>query len=171
MIRKIVIFLLTLIGAGFMFVGCIGPLIPYYDHINWEYCPEDFALTRPQGRISFGLISIFGEWISLESEQPESNKNTFFYKWTDMSDTNEEGVSYRLRKLYIPIRHIPATCVGALFLIYPIIVFARGPYRRYRRRLKGQCIKCGCDLTGGVTGVCPECDKKNEPGAQLPTAS
>ena len=43
------------------------------------------------------------------------------------------------------------------FAIYPTIVFIRGPYRRYRRRKKGLCQACGYDLTGDVSGVCPEC--------------
>ena len=47
-----------------------------------------------------------------------------------------------------------------LFSIYPTIVFFRGPYRRYRRRKKGLCLKCGYNLTGNVSGVCPECGEK-----------
>lgn len=34
---------------------------------------------------------------------------------------------------------------------------AYGPLRRWRRRRKGWCVRCGYDLTGNVTGVCPEC--------------
>ena len=30
-------------------------------------------------------------------------------------------------------------------------------WRRYRRPPPGRCQKCGYDLTGNVTGVCPEC--------------
>ena len=44
-----------------------------------------------------------------------------------------------------------------LFAIYPTIAFTRGLLRRYRRRRKGLCLKCGYDLTGNVTGVCSEC--------------
>ena len=45
----------------------------------------------------------------------------------------------------------------ALSAIYPTIAFLRGPLRRWRRRRKGLCVKCGYDLTGNVTGTCPEC--------------
>ncbi len=41
--------------------------------------------------------------------------------------------------------------------VYPTVAFIRGPVRRWRRRKKGACLKCGYDLTGNVTGVCPEC--------------
>ncbi len=44
-----------------------------------------------------------------------------------------------------------------LFSAYPIVAFIRGPLRRYRRRRKGLCVQCAYDLTGNVSGVCPEC--------------
>ncbi len=40
---------------------------------------------------------------------------------------------------------------------YPAIAFIRGPLRRYRRRRRGLCIRCGYNLEGNVSGVCPEC--------------
>lgn len=43
------------------------------------------------------------------------------------------------------------------FSIYPLIVFVRGPLRRWRRRWRGECEPCGYNLTGNITGVCPEC--------------
>ena len=43
------------------------------------------------------------------------------------------------------------------FGTYPLTAFIRGPVRRWRRRRKGLCIKCGYDLTGNISGVCPEC--------------
>ena len=48
----------------------------------------------------------------------------------------------------------------ALFCVYPTVAFVHGPYRRYRRRKKGLCLKCGYNLTGNVSGVCPECGEK-----------
>jgi hypothetical protein len=30
-------------------------------------------------------------------------------------------------------------------------------FRSVDRRLGGRCIRCGYDLTGNVSGVCPEC--------------
>lgn len=44
-----------------------------------------------------------------------------------------------------------------VFAAYPILAFIRGPARRYRRRKRGLCIKCGYNLTGNVSGVCSEC--------------
>lgn len=52
---------------------------------------------------------------------------------------------------------IPLWCPMALFVPYPAIAFIRGPLRRWRRRRKGLCLACGYDLTGNMSGVCPEC--------------
>ena len=63
--------------------------------------------------------------------------------------------------VYVTSQHraivIPLWCLGLLTAAYPAIAFIRGPVRRWRRRWKGLCIACGYDLTGNVTGVCPEC--------------
>lgn len=49
-------------------------------------------------------------------------------------------------------------CVPVLFLAaYPTIAFIRGPLRRRRRRRRGLCIRCGYNLQGNESGVCPEC--------------
>ena len=44
-----------------------------------------------------------------------------------------------------------------LFAAYPALTFVRGPLRRRRRRKRGLCLKCGYNLTGNVSGICPEC--------------
>lgn len=52
---------------------------------------------------------------------------------------------------------LPLLPLFFLFASYPTIAFVRGPLRRWRRRRRGRCVKCGYDLTGNVSGVCPEC--------------
>jgi hypothetical protein len=54
----------------------------------------------------------------------------------------------------------PLWAALSVSLLYPAIAFVRGPFRRYRRRKKGQCVKCGYDLTGNVSGRCPECGER-----------
>ncbi len=44
-----------------------------------------------------------------------------------------------------------------IFATYPTLAFIRGPVRRWRRRRRGLCVKCAYNLTGNVSGVCPEC--------------
>ena len=51
-----------------------------------------------------------------------------------------------------------------IFAAYPTVALVRGPLRRCRRRRKGLCVECGYDLTGNVSGVCPECGTEAESG-------
>ncbi len=39
---------------------------------------------------------------------------------------------------------------------YPALAFVLGCVRRSRRRRRGLCMRCGYDLTGNLTGICPE---------------
>ncbi len=48
---------------------------------------------------------------------------------------------------------------GALAL-YPAWALMFGPVRRWRRRRRGLCVGCGYNLTGNVSGVCPECGRR-----------
>ncbi|MFH1746136.1 MAG: hypothetical protein ABIG44_03725 [Planctomycetota bacterium] len=44
-----------------------------------------------------------------------------------------------------------------LFGVSPAIALISNPIRRYRRRKRGFCVPCGYNLTGNVSGICPEC--------------
>ncbi len=57
---------------------------------------------------------------------------------------------------------LPHWLICLLLFAYPTVAFIRGPLRRYRRRKPGLCIKCGYNLTGNESGVCPECGTKIE---------
>ena len=54
----------------------------------------------------------------------------------------------------------PLWSVLLLFLLYPAFACIRGPLRRHRHRKQGLCLNCGYNLTGNVTGRCPECGKE-----------
>lgn len=57
---------------------------------------------------------------------------------------------------------VPFGYLAAAFIVYPTIAFILGPLRRWRRRKRGECLNCGYNLTGNVTGVCSECGTKIE---------
>ena len=58
---------------------------------------------------------------------------------------------------------VPTACLFLLFATYPAFVFLMSSRRRRRYRSKhGLCIECGYNLTGNVSGVCPECSRKIE---------
>jgi len=53
--------------------------------------------------------------------------------------------------------HIGILCmVGGMASVFLLL----RPCRRVYRRRRGRCIECGYNLTGNVSGVCPECGEK-----------
>lgn len=71
-----------------------------------------------------------------------------------------DGKTYRGVQV-VPYRYTRILC-PTWFLImmlssYPTVAFMRGPMRRYWRRNRGLCVKCGYNLKGNLSGICPEC--------------
>jgi ribosomal protein L37E len=69
---------------------------------------------------------------------------------------------------YIPFSRdvfveIPLWAPLVLFAVYPAIAIVRGPLRRRHRRKHNQCLHCGYNLTGNVTGICSECGRPIAP--------
>jgi hypothetical protein len=55
---------------------------------------------------------------------------------------------------------IPSWEILGLLGLYPAVVLVSSiarRVRRHRRRLRGLCAQCGYNLTGNVSGTCPEC--------------
>ena len=72
-------------------------------------------------------------------------KRPFLLAWSDAP------YAYRLT-VEFPIWPL---CI--LLCAYPTLTFIRGPLRRYRRRKRGLCVRCGYNLTGLTEPRCPEC--------------
>ncbi len=51
-----------------------------------------------------------------------------------------------------------------LLVIYPCFALMRGPVLRLRRRRNGLCTRCGYNLTGNTSGICPECAEPRRSG-------
>ena len=85
--------------------------------------------------------------------------NKYFYEVLD-----DEGFPAIAAKRYEFRIHMRAWLLFILFAPYPTIAFIRGPFRRFcwrysrtYRRERGLCERCAYDLTGNISGVCPEC--------------
>jgi hypothetical protein len=79
-----------------------------------------------------------------------------YKNWISLySQSNWSREEYAVQELSIPI-----WLVTTLFAAYPIIAFARAirhSRANRRARLSGFCTNCTYDLTGNVSGRCPEC--------------
>jgi hypothetical protein len=143
-----------------------------------SYCVRDSMTLRHTFRLrdgryrdrSLNALSIGGGLhLSVASYPPTTRptaKSTFQFErephWEDGDDASfwsgavgwvvpegeVRGYSYR-----IPYRWLSA-CALAGFVIADIRLD-----RCYRKRLYGRCRKCGYNLTGNVSGVCPECGR------------
>ena len=65
----------------------------------------------------------------------------------------------------------PYRLFAGVFLVLPGVRWVVVPLvRRVRAvRRRGGCVKCGYDLTGNVSGVCPECGRDSAPNLDLLT--
>ena len=80
-----------------------------------------------------------------------SGESGVYEPWALLPKVDLAGAYFK-----VPV-HIAAIVIVPI-LAYPFLapVFF---IQRYRRR-KGLCLKCGYDLQGNVTGICPECGER-----------
>jgi hypothetical protein len=144
MIRKVVIVALSLLAVTVIILGLLS---------IWT----SIEIKRPEWRTNVKIEEgrlLIGQWYSVSSTDTPSTR---MWIWGGMGFVCglDAGDPLRTNLICIPL-WLPLVCV----LIYPSYAFIRGPYRGYHRRRKGLCLKCGYNLTGNVTGVCPECGEK-----------
>ena len=160
MIRKAIIVLLALaaLGAGVLWLDSHRqrPIILRRVRL---YDTGDDNTTMVAVRGGTIRVARWGPDVSsLRSDDPIGTANTevmlpyVFAFRSGAAAAGHSTSSFRLW-LWVPF---------ALFSTYPFIAFIRGPLRRWRRRRRGLCLKCGYDLTGNVTGICPECGASGE---------
>jgi hypothetical protein len=56
--------------------------------------------------------------------------------------------------------YVPFWFILIVVSFYPLYYFVGNPIRRSWHRKRGLCQHCGYDLTGNVSGVCPECGER-----------
>jgi len=84
---------------------------------------------------------------------------TCYVAWHDYSTSDGQ----RVHRYALVVSAWCFYAVAGAFGLYPAVAFIRGPLRRWRhgryRRRRGLCSRCGYDLTGNVSGICPECGR------------
>jgi len=96
--------------------------------------------------------------VQVTSESESRNRKPAFWIWGDfLYMRNSDTVGTRSRcahRLELPCWFV----VGGL-AAHPLLAFLCGPFRRWRRKRRGECIGCGYNLTGLSEGRCPECGR------------
>jgi hypothetical protein len=148
MIRKVIIVLLALASVGSGVVWAISYQEPWIvdifatDHsalgmgLGWGRA--EFMYMSPIPREPYGLLDL----ASSPAPRP-----LFFWTREKRFGTDWSRVGF---PLWFPV---------IVFAAYPVVALLRGPVRRWRRRTRCVCIECGYDLTGNVSGICPECGR------------
>ena len=182
MIRKAIIVGMTLGAVTGIMLWCLS--IVDFQGEEWKYkgggwrfragpntVKEAFRYSQdPQTRIYLhfydGIISFTLQYLE-DIELSRLRPNTFEYQLGGFvikhhvrdtlsrrtpdptaKEASVETIYYARARLLI---------LSLILSCYPTIAFIRGPLRRWRRKKKGLCLKCGYDLTGNESGVCPEC--------------
>ncbi len=152
-----------------------GSCICFYEHVydagfvtctlhcgGW-FCqsstPSWYLLA--QGRYGDCHIS-YSEWITpyTSDELDEEERVDLSYRsygYMRFTSYDRDHPRDELLAANVTAVSLPLWSIIILFGTYPTTAFIRGPLRRWRRRRTGLCVKCTYDLTGNVSGVCPEC--------------
>ena len=153
MIRKTVIIVFTLAAFSIAAVCAYSLTASEAVYIYREY---------PAGTSSYMLV-VDGyqvrAWHWLFVEIPRSSRKTEM-AWTAFGLLSEVKTTRAGTGLVTHRVSGPIWAPLLLLAAYPTIAFIRGPLRRWRRRRKGLCLRCGYNLTGNESGVCPECGTK-----------
>ncbi|UCE61532.1 MAG: hypothetical protein JSU63_07235 [Phycisphaerales bacterium] len=177
MIRKTAIIMLTFGAVGTFVAGSTSFLVPLFATFGVD--PQEGAyialqveagmlvLTRSHvvprtqpapvvRRWDLGAVSLIQVseprrfvWHKLEKDFGSPPQAVSYYGPTGPSAPRGTHVMTQ-----VGIHYLLLLVILALYLT---ITFIRGPFRRWRRRRRNSCLGCGYDLTGNVSGVCPEC--------------
>ncbi len=97
---------------------------------GWAYCPHSSDATTS------------GHW--------HWQKGDFYFSMTRMRNGG----------LMLTYAYVPFWFLLGVFAAWPVFCFLHGPLRRWHRYRNDRCTQCGYNLTGNVSGDCPECGTK-----------
>ena len=109
-----------------------------YPFVDWSQVDHE-ALQCSHGLCEFTVVHTVSD--AAEATPGRMTFGGCFLGMTYGGRLRASGTYFRYCTVHIALL-IPVLLTGA----YPIFAFIRGPLRRYRRRRRGLCRKCGYDL-------------------------
>jgi hypothetical protein len=123
---------------------------------SWQWSPAQPRVSLVKGCLQYVTASIAALPFT------RSGQNWILFRWQQDKGWLVPHPAARSmpRSLRVITITMPLWTPFLFFSVYPVGAFIRGRYRRYRRRKKGLCLECAYDLTGNVSGICPECGER-----------
>jgi hypothetical protein len=177
-LRRRLLDLLTVLSLLLCVAACVLWVGSYWrsDQLGWDGDYSWHALRATRGHVlleaaSSAAASRNGRARGLRYERldpgPPVSALQFLYPEMDDAGGRWEwgGASWWWRSnarrgTHYAVAVAPLWALAAAAAVLPLARAAaqlHGPSRRRRRRRRGLCAACGYDLTGNVSGVCPEC--------------
>jgi hypothetical protein len=151
--RKVMVIIMAALAAGAMASyaahrvgGCWGGI---ETRELWKWHPDRTSLG---GSLCGRYLTI---WYNDPHPRPGSTWGLYSGQWSFAGVkyvVHANWWGYRMIHVRISL-WVPAMLLGA----YPASILIGGPYRRWRRRRQGVCLNCAYNLTGNISGICPEC--------------
>ncbi len=163
MIRKAILILLTLaacVTGGLWVLSHVGlsrELRFTLFGIDLHHHSYEIPVWGAQGRFLNQLVrvEVWDGCTTIQVTKRSTHSPGFDWSYGELQVVRQNGLlasyGYLKTPLWLPF-FLSAT--------YPAISLVLGRLRRYRRRKRGWCIGCGYDLTGNLSGTCPECGER-----------
>ena len=146
------------IGVGVSFWLVAAWIITWWGTLTYN---NGAGITASLARGSLMLTDAVGSQVirnMLRRYPPGDPATRTHWTWTTQSERffvwrpSRSTIAMLGTVVYIPL-WIPLLAVALL----TAILFSYSPMRRRVRRKRGLCAHCGYELTGNVSGQCPEC--------------
>jgi len=155
MIRRVVIVLLVFLAFTSLAGLMVSFVRPTYEVETERLLGDPARASRLWLVLEDGVFRVKHGCL-VEGSQPRSARGVDWGVFAFASvGFHNQGAVYRLRTVTVSL-----WLLLVAFAFYPVLVLVRGPLRWWWFARRGRCERCGYDLTGNVSGVCPECGRR-----------
>ena len=157
MIRKVIIVVLSLLAVG----SAAAAVTDWVPPFSWTLCPRSVHVHTIMIVVSHrtaGVQVVYPARAGTMARASESrNMLGYNYYWAEHTDWVHSSCGSVSNTTTMCFK-LPIGLVSAILALVPFTLLVRFSFTRRWRKL-GCCPKCEYDLTGNISGVCPECGK------------